>query len=124
ARAFDQRSDLAAARHEYAMGERAFAAAGAAPERARVLLQWAQLEALSGDAALLRRSGELIERAKALPNALDDETRVWLVSAEGSHALAAEDVTAAQASFRRAVELADRLPGAFDERQRLNLRQR
>lgn len=127
ARAFDQRTDLASARQEYAKAEAAFARAGTAgaENRAIVQLHWAQMDALSGDPALLPDARRRLELAKAASNVTEGATAVWLASTEGAIALASEDVPAAQKAFARAVALADALPpGDFDARQKLNLRQR
>lgn len=126
ARAFDQRTDLEAARDEYRKADRDFQRAGppGVRERGLMLSQWAQLEALSGDPARLPIAKKLLAAAKAAVPEPDGEARVWFFSAEGSLALAGEDVRAAQASFRKASEQAELLPEDFDPRQRLNLRQR
>lgn len=125
ARAFDQRTDLAAARAEYAKAERAMVRAGQTGMRERRILlsQWAQLEALSGDATRLPEARRLLARAQG-PGPPDPELAVWLDSAAGSVALAGEDVRTAQTAFTRAALAADALPAAFDARQRLNLNQR
>jgi hypothetical protein len=126
ARAFDQRTDLVAARDEYRKADRHFRRAGpaGARERGLMLSQWAQLEALSGDPARLPTARKLLAAARSVVPKADGEARVWFFSAEGSLALAGEDVRAAQAAFRKASEQAEQLPDAFDARQRLNLRQR
>jgi len=126
ARAFDQRTDLAAAREEYRKADRDFVQAGRAGDRDRevMLSHWAQLEALSGDPARLPVARRLLTAARSLGDGKDDEAGVWFASAEGAIALAGEDVKSAQAAFRKAADLAERLPEAFDQRQRLNLKQR
>lgn len=128
ARAFDQRSDLAAGREEYGKADHDFAVAGlsGACERRIVRAQWAQLEALSGDPSRLPFAHRLLASARAGAGAGrdDGELAVWLLSSAGSVALASEDVRAAQAAFRQASARANTLPAAFDARQRLNLRQR
>jgi DNA-binding winged helix-turn-helix (wHTH) protein len=127
ARAFDQRTDLASARIEYAKADAAFGRAGpsGASDRAITKLNWAQMDALSGDPSLLPGARKLVDQAKQMASVDHGPSAVWLASTEGAIALASEDVPAAQAAFIRAVKLVEPLPlSDFDERQRLNLRQR
>ncbi len=127
ARAFDQRTDLASARTEYAKADAAFGRAGPAAglDRAITQLQWAQMNALSGDPSLLPAARKMIDQARQVPGVNEGASSVWLASAEGALALASEDVPAAQAAFIRAAKLVQSLPSSdFDERQRLNLQQR
>jgi DNA-binding winged helix-turn-helix (wHTH) protein len=126
ARAFDQRTDLDAARVEYTKADRDYRRAGAAGARDHGLMlsQWAQLEALSGDPARLPIARALLAKARTAARDPDGEVKVWFLSAEGSLALAGEDVRTAQTAFIKASEQAEQLPDAFDARQRLNLRQR
>ncbi len=126
ARAFDQRSDVEAARAEYAKADLDFRRAGpaAAGDRRVALTQWAQLEALTGDASRLAIARRLLLQARSGVAREEGAFAVWLNSAEGSIALAGEDVRSAQTAFRKASAQAELLPKTFDARQRLNLRQR
>lgn len=126
ARAFDQRTDMASARAEYAKADRDYALAGPAGlhDRQVARAHWAQLEALSGDASRLPFARRLLASARAASPTPGPELAVWLLSADGSLALAGEDVHAAQDAFRQASALADTRPDLFDQRQRLNLCQR
>jgi DNA-binding winged helix-turn-helix (wHTH) protein len=126
ARAFDQRTDLDAARIEYRKADSDFQRADGAGARDRGLMlsQWAQLEALSGDPTRLPVARKLLAAARKATPDPDGEAKVWFFSAEGALALAGENVRAAQAAFQKASKQAERFPDAFDARQRLNLRQR
>ncbi|MBB5986895.1 protein kinase domain-containing protein [Sphingobium lignivorans] len=126
ARAFDQRTDLAAARVEYAKADAAYGRAGNAgqQEQAITRLHLAEMEALSGDPNLLPNARKLLVEARGMLGTASGVPAVWLASTEGSIALASEDVPAAGVAFRRASEIAETLPDDFTLRQRLNMRQR
>ena len=126
ARAFDQRTDLAAARAEYAKADAAYARAGdtGRNERAIARLHLAEMDALSGDPSLLPGARALLAEARGMLGRPSGAPAVWLASTEGSIALASEDVPAAGIAFARASELAEALPDDFTLRQRLNMRQR
>lgn len=126
ARAFDQRTDLIPAVHEYRLADEAYAKAGAEARLQRGLNQvhWAQMEALSGDPARLPKARALIADALKVPGIDSGESAVWLYSSQGSLALASEDVPAARGFFEKASAIAETMPDRFTERQRLNLKQR
>lgn len=126
ARAFDQRTDLDAARAEYGKADAAYARAGTSGrnERAIAMLHLAEMDALSGDPALLPGARAKLAEARRMLGPPGGAPAVWLASTEGSIALAAEDVPAAGAAFARASRLAETMPETFTQRQRLNMRQR
>jgi len=126
ARAFDQRTDLDAARAEYAKADAAYARAGEAgrSEQAIAKLHLAEMDALSGDPSMLPGARAMLKEARGMLGTPSGVPAVWLASTEGSIALASEDVPAAGAAFARASELAETMPEAFTLRQRLNMRQR
>jgi len=128
ARAFDQRSEYAAARDYYDRARQWFVRAGAAssPEANIMRLQRASAEALSTHPGSLDRARALVAEARRNPGEQDmsGETAVWLEQAEGTIAMVAEDVPSARDHYARAAVLADKMPEQFDERQRLNMHQR
>ncbi|WP_114952160.1 protein kinase domain-containing protein [Sphingosinicella terrae] len=129
ARAFDLRSDYGAAFRHYEAAERAYSRAGAARTAPAIhaRLQHAGALALSTRPGSLDRAAALLTAARqALAGGAErrPETEVWLASAEGTIALAGEDVTSARAAYGRAHAAADRLPERFTVRQRLNFGQR
>jgi len=128
ARAFDQRSEYAAARDYYARAWRWFGRAGATGDvEANVMrLQLASAEALSTQPGSLDRARRLVAatRASLGEKATSGEPAVWLESAEGMIALVDNQVPSARDHFARASALADSIPEAFETRQRLNFHQR
>lgn len=127
ARAFDQRGDYIAARAEYAAARKAYGAAGldATDEVTVMRLQQASMDALSTQADALARARAVVTEVRAgKTDAEAGEVGVWLASTEGMIALAGEDVPRARERYAYAATLAGALPERFDERQRLNMRQR
>lgn len=128
ARAFDQRSEYAAARDYYDHAWQWFTRAGATSgDEANIMrLQRASAEALSTQPGSLDRARGLVAAARRDlgERAKSGEPAVWLESAEGMIALVAEQVPAARDHYARAAALADGMAERFDERQRLNMHQR
>ncbi|HEX7694024.1 MAG TPA: winged helix-turn-helix domain-containing protein [Sphingomonas sp.] len=128
ARAFDQRSEYAAARGYYDRAWQWFTRAGAASgvEANIMRLQRASAEAFSTHPGSLDRARALVAAARRDlgERGKSGEPAVWLEQAEGTIAMVAEDVPAARDHYARAAALADKMPERFDERQRLNMHQR
>lgn len=129
ARAFDLRSDYANAFRHYAAADRAYARAGAADsaEAIDARLQHAQALALSTQPGSLDKAKAMIAVAQktiAAGRITDPETAVWLESARGMVALAAEDVPGSRDHFGRAWRAAQQQPQSFTPRQIVNFGQR
>ncbi len=128
ARAFDSRSAYDAARNAYDHAIAAFKKAGEQGRADAVIAQLheAAMEVLSGQAGSMNRAKtEIAATAPDVPElgTRRNEAQVWLAFASAMAQMLGGDVHVAEADFRQAADLAESMPGVFDESTLLTLRQ-
>ncbi|MGH9238164.1 MAG: protein kinase domain-containing protein [Vicinamibacterales bacterium] len=128
ARALDNRTEYAAARHEYDRAAALYRVAEGEPSPGAVVvqLQRVTLEARSYEKGSLELAKSILaaqEQIIAKRPAADAERDVWLASARGMVALIDNRAKAAAEEFERALAHVRSLP-AFDEMSRLTFQQR
>jgi eukaryotic-like serine/threonine-protein kinase len=128
ARSLDSRTDYPVARREYDRAAALFNQIDGPLSQDAVIvqLQRASMEARTYEAGSLPAAKKILSDQEALLTKIArprDDLNVWLLSARGMIALIGNDAKSAVQNFQAAIDAAQKLP-AFDQRTRLDLKQR